>query len=87
MQRREFVTFLGGIAAGRPLAALAQQRPRVPRIGFLTGLSIEDIEGRDRLAAFQKGLAESGWRLGRNLEVDYRAAGRDPERHPNTPRS
>jgi putative ABC transport system substrate-binding protein len=85
MQRREFVTLLGGAAAvssvSWPLAAHAQQRGSMRRIGFLTGLSADDTEGQARLAAFLRGLAELGWTVGRNLEMDYRAAGRDPDRY------
>jgi putative ABC transport system substrate-binding protein len=83
MRRREVITLLGGAAATilRPSAAPAQQRGSVPRIGFLIGLSAEDAEGQARLAAFQQGLAQLGWTVGRNLEMDYRAAGRDPDRY------
>ena len=80
MQRREFIGLLGS-AAACPLAARAQQPESVPRIGFLTGLSDEDPEAKARLTAFRKGLAERGWTVGRNVLVDYRAAGRDPDRY------
>jgi putative ABC transport system substrate-binding protein len=81
MQRRAFITLLGSAAIAWPLAARAQQRERMRRIGFLIGLPADDPEGQARLAAFQQGLAELGWTVGRNLEMDYRAAGRDPDRH------
>jgi putative ABC transport system substrate-binding protein len=81
MQRREFITLLGGAMAAWPLVARAQQLGSLPRIGFLTGLSADDAEGEARLAAFLQGLAELGWTVGRNLEMDYRAAGRDPDRY------
>ena len=85
MQRREFIFRLGGAAAvssvSWPFAVHAQQRESTRRIGFLTGLPADDAEGQDRLAAFQRGLAELGWTVGRNLEIDYRAAGRDPDRY------
>ncbi|HEY7299606.1 MAG TPA: ABC transporter substrate-binding protein [Xanthobacteraceae bacterium] len=80
MHRREFIGLLGG-AAACPLAARAQQPESMPRIGFLTGLSDEDPEAKARLTAFRKGLAGRGWTVGRNVQMDYRAAGRDPDRY------
>src|SRR5712691_1342126 len=81
MRRRAFFTCLGGAAIAWPLVAQAQQRERMRRIGFLIGLPADDAEGQARLAAFVQGLAELGWTVGRNLEMDYRAAGRDPDRY------
>jgi putative ABC transport system substrate-binding protein len=87
MRRREFILLLSGGAAWSsllwPLAAHAQQRGSMRRIGFLIGLGADDAEGQARLAAFLQGLAELGWTVGRNLEMDYRAAGRDPDRYRN----
>ena len=80
MHRREFVTLLGGAAAW-PLVAHAQQLDDTRRIGFLIGRPADDAEGQARLAAFVQGLAQSGWIVGRNLELAYRAAGRDPDRY------
>jgi putative tryptophan/tyrosine transport system substrate-binding protein len=60
-----------------PLAAHAQQ-PR--RIGVLTLFSEGDTEGRSRFSAFQEGLREAGWVQGRNIRIDYRWAGGDPDR-------
>src|SRR5262245_1243194 len=76
MHRREFL--LGGAAAAWPLAAHAQ-REDIKRIGFLIGLPADNADGQARLAAFRQRLAALGWIAGRNLEMDYRAAGRDPE--------
>jgi ABC-type uncharacterized transport system substrate-binding protein len=70
--RREFITLLGGAAAGWPLAARAQQRDRVRRIGVLMGLAADDAESQARLAAFAQGLQQSGWIVGQNVRVDYR---------------
>jgi putative ABC transport system substrate-binding protein len=79
MHRREFL--LGGAAAAWPLTAHGQQGDDIRRIGFLIGLPAEDADGQARLAAFRQGLAASGWIVGRNLELAYRAAGRDPDRY------
>src|SRR5262245_24010091 len=75
MRRREFITLLGGgVAAGWPLAAQAQQRERLRRIGVLMTLAADDPESPARLAAFLQGLQELGWVDGRNMRVDYRWA-------------
>jgi putative ABC transport system substrate-binding protein len=79
MHRREFL--LGGAAAAWPLTAHGQQGDDIRRIGFLIGLPADDTDGQARLAAFRQGLAASGWIVGRNLELAYRAAGRDPDRY------
>ena len=71
MKRRAFITLLGGAAAW-PLAARAQQPPKLPTIGFL-GQSTPVIESR-RLAAFLKRLRELGWIEGRTVAIEYRWA-------------
>ena len=79
MQRREFITFLGG-AAVWPLAAQAQQADRMRRIGVLMNLAADDLEGRARFTAFVQGLQELGWTDGRNIRIDYRWAAGDADR-------
>src|SRR5436190_18116672 len=71
MQRREFITLLGG-AAVWPLTARAQQGEKVRRIGVLMHTGADEPESLARLAALMQGLQELGWGLGRNLRVDYR---------------
>ena len=80
MKRREFITLLGGTAAGWPLAARAQQRERMRRIGVLMTLAADDPEGQARLTAFVQGLQELGWTDGRNVQIDYRWPAGDAER-------
>ena len=71
MKRRDFITLIGGAAAW-PLAARAQQRERMRRIGVLMNLAADDAEGQARLAAFLQGLQEVGWAVGRNVRIDLR---------------
>src|SRR5215469_1988334 len=78
MKRRDFITLLGATAAW-PLAARAQQREQMRRIGVLMNLTADDAEGQGRLAAFMQGLQEAGWSVGRNVRVDLRWGAGDPE--------
>jgi putative tryptophan/tyrosine transport system substrate-binding protein len=75
MRRREFITLLGGAAAGWPLAAGAQST-KLPVIGFL-GVSTPAAQGH-MVAALVQRLRELGWIEGRTIAIDYRwAEGRD----------
>jgi len=80
LKRREFITLLGGAAVAWPLAARAQQRERMRRIGVLMTLAADDPEGQARLTAFVQGLQELGWTDGRNVQIDYRWPAGDAER-------
>ena len=80
MKRREFIILLGGVAAW-PLAARAQQRERMRRIGVLMNLASDDAEGQARLAAFHQGLQQLGWTVGGNVQIDYRFGEGDAERY------
>jgi putative ABC transport system substrate-binding protein len=79
-RRREFITLLGGAAVAWPLAARAEQGERMRRIGVLQSLAADDPEGQARLAAFAQGLQQSGWTIGRNVQIDTRWAAGDAER-------
>jgi putative ABC transport system substrate-binding protein len=74
MKRREFIALLGGAAIGWPLAARAQQGERMRRIGVLLPAAANDAEFQARMGAFQQGLQEAGWSIGRNVQLDIRWA-------------
>jgi putative tryptophan/tyrosine transport system substrate-binding protein len=78
VRRREFIAGLGGAAAW-PLASRAQQRP-MPTIGYLDTGSPE--AGGDILAAFRKGLSETGFVEGKEVRIEYRWGYNDPTRVP-----
>jgi putative ABC transport system substrate-binding protein len=80
MRRREFITFLGGMAAAWPLAARAQQPERMRRIGVLMNLAADDPESSVRIAAFLQVLQQLGWTNGHNIQIDTRWAAGDAGR-------
>jgi putative ABC transport system substrate-binding protein len=80
MQRRDFITILGGAAAAWPLAAKAQQDGRVRRIGIMQSTSEDDPGTQANVAAWRNELAKLGWVEGRNLRVDLRYTAGNPDR-------
>ena len=76
MKRREFITVIGG-AAVWPVSARAQQPERVRRIGVLLPGAAGDVEFQTRVGAFQQGLQQAGWTIGRNVRIDTRWATND----------
>jgi putative ABC transport system substrate-binding protein len=81
MQRREFITLLGGAAAAWPLAARAQSPAQVYRIGLLsTGAALADTSPQG--APLIRGLAQHGYALGRNLAFERRGSSAQTDRLP-----
>jgi putative tryptophan/tyrosine transport system substrate-binding protein len=77
MQRRHFMTLIGGAAAAWPIAVRAQQSA-IPVIGLLQigAPSSWDFTG------FRQGLKETGYSEGQNLAIEYRWANNDPDHLP-----
>ena len=72
MERRAFITLLGGAAAAWPLAAHAQQSvSKIPRIGIIDPAAMWD--------PFRQGLRDLGYIEGRDITIEYRSAEERPE--------
>ena len=79
MNRRDFITLLGGAAAW-PLAARGQQGDRVRRIGVLMFGDENDPVPKTYVSAFTQALSDLGWTDGRNARMDLRWASGDINR-------
>jgi putative ABC transport system substrate-binding protein len=75
MERRKFITLLGGAMATFPLVAQAQQPGKVFQIGFLSNYSSGG--GQALLACLKDGLKQLGWTEGQNAHFEHRWAGGD----------
>src|SRR5215475_7893969 len=75
MQRRQFITLLGGtVVVGWPLAVRAQQAERMRRIGVLLPATADDARFQTFVGAFLQELQSLGWSIGRNVRIDTRWA-------------
>jgi putative ABC transport system substrate-binding protein len=77
MQRREFITLIGGAAVAWPIGAGAQQ-PTMPVVGFLRFPSLADAT--HLVIAFRLGLKEAGFVEGQNVAIEYRSAENDRDK-------
>jgi putative ABC transport system substrate-binding protein len=71
MKRRQFITLIGGAAAAWPIAARAQQRERVRRIGIINYTPMWE--------PFREALRKLGYIEGQNIVFEYRSAASTPE--------
>jgi putative tryptophan/tyrosine transport system substrate-binding protein len=71
MQRRDFITLIGGAAAW-PVVARAQQAGGMRRIGLLSGSTADEPEYQANIAVFLQVLQQLGWTVGQNVRIDYR---------------
>ena len=73
VRRRDFIQVIVGSATTWPLRARAQQRPsRIPRIGVIDDSPIWD--------SFRRGLQQAGYAEGRDITMEYRSSGGEPDR-------
>jgi putative tryptophan/tyrosine transport system substrate-binding protein len=80
MQRRAFITLLGGAAAAWPIAARTQQAGRMPVIGILGSSTVAGYAAR--MPSFMLGLKEIGFVEGQNVVIEYRWADDQNDRLP-----
>lgn len=76
MRRREFISFLGGVATAWPIAARAQQSTRVWRIGYLSSTETSgEPQAESRRLVMETALARLGYVEGKNLILERRLLG------------
>src|SRR5262245_33816343 len=75
LSRRGVIGLLGGAAAAWPIAARAQQRERMRRIGVLMSTTESDPETQYYIKSFLQKLQELGWEHDRNVQIEYRWGG------------
>ncbi len=80
MRRRKFIKVIAGSAAAWPVAAFAQQGERMRRVSVLMSYVESDTGAQKWAKAFDDSLQELGWNKGRNIQLDYRWAGPNPDR-------
>jgi len=86
MQRRQFITLVGGTVIAWPLSARAQ-RPVMPVVALLQGdfdVSIPEPDATHRVTAFHQGMKETGYVDGQNVAIEYPAPYRSAEGQTNS---
>src|ERR1700747_246434 len=79
MQRRDFITLVGGAATTWTLASRAPRTVRMRTVSVLLDLAEKDPEAINRVKAFRLGMRDLGWTEGRDVQIEYRFAGTDLE--------
>jgi putative tryptophan/tyrosine transport system substrate-binding protein len=80
MRRRGFLGVLGSAVVAWSVAARAQERVRVRRIGVIMIYAEADPEGQARLSALRDRLHKLGWTEGSNIQIDVRWAAGESDR-------
>ena len=80
MQRREFISLVGGTALAWPLGARAQQSVKRHRLGVLL---YSTPQADPQMKSLSRGLRDLGYIDGQNLAIEYRYAEGKPERLPD----
>ena len=80
MERREFITLLGAVAAVWPIATRAQQSDRMRRLGVLMAVAESDADARKGISILQERLQKLGWKDGISIRIDYRWGNGYPDR-------
>jgi ABC-type uncharacterized transport system substrate-binding protein len=79
LQRRTFTALFGGMLLLRPWRAQAGVADSIPTIGVVMGIA-NDSESSARAKAFEQGLEDLGWSIGKDLRIEYRFSGGDFDR-------
>ena len=79
MRRRDFIKLIAGSAVTLPGAVHAQAPERMRRVIVLLGLDERDPEAQGRIKEFRLGMRDLGWINGRNVQIEIRFAGSNPD--------
>ena len=82
MQRRQFITLVGGTVIAWPVSARAQH-PIMPVVAFLQEVSLPEPDATHRVTAFHQGMKETGYVDGQNVAIEYPAPYRAAEGQTN----
>src|SRR5215469_7953414 len=79
MRRRDLIVLAGGAGASLSFAAWAQSPQQVRRVGVLLPFDENDPEAKNRLKQFRFGMRDLDWVEGRDVLIDFRFAGANPQ--------